>query len=57
METNQLICRASQLTDFYIMPTLPFNDLMLFIKVSKVQSCKLCNNKYMIASTQICAST
>ena len=24
----------------------------IFIKIMKVQSCKLCNNKYMIASTQ-----
>ena len=27
-------------------------ELWKFIEILKVQSCKLCNNKYMIASTQ-----
>ena len=27
IETSQLICRANQLTGFYMMPTLTFNEL------------------------------
>ena len=29
IETSQLICRANQLTSFYMMATLAFNELML----------------------------
>ena len=28
IETSQLICRANQLTDFYMMATLAFNELI-----------------------------
>ena len=28
IETSQLICKASQLTGFYMMATLAFNELM-----------------------------
>ena len=30
IETSQLICRAKQLTGFYMITTLAFNDLMYF---------------------------
>ena len=29
IETSQLICRANQLTGFYMMATLAFNELIL----------------------------
>ena len=30
MEASQLICRANQLTGFYMMTTLVFNELKIF---------------------------
>ena len=34
IETSQVICRANQLTGFYMMPTLVFNEL-IFMLASK----------------------
>ena len=31
IETNQLICSANQLTGFYMMETLAFNELMIIL--------------------------
>ena len=39
IETSQLICTANQLTGFYMMPTLAFNELILLYKI------KLCQKK------------
>ena len=40
IETSHLVCRANQLTGFYMMATLAFNVLMLITLVVKVVSCK-----------------
>ena len=34
IETSQLICRASQLTGFYVMATLALNDLKHFFNIN-----------------------
>ena len=31
METSQLICSANQMTGFYMMATLAFNELMMLV--------------------------
>ena len=32
-ETSQLICRANQLTSFYMMATLAFNELIFLMQI------------------------
>ena len=38
VETSQLICSANQLTGFYIMATLAFNELMLNWYIGNVKT-------------------
>ena len=37
METRQLICSANQLTGFYVMATLAFNELIFFLHINEAQ--------------------
>ena len=37
METRQLICIANQLTGFYVMATLAFNELIFFLHINEAQ--------------------
>ena len=37
IETSQLICRANQLTGFYMMATLAFNELIRLILEKKLE--------------------
>ena len=45
IETSQLICRATQLTGFYMMATLAFNELTIKVSdMNKISTIKVCQN-------------
>ena len=53
IETGQLICRANQLTGFYMVATLASNELILFPKDRKIKNITSCFlSRYQIMTVQ-----
>ena len=53
IETSQLICRANELTGFYMMATLAFNELMLINPVNNQWSPHRETNQLICSENQL----